>query len=149
MDSKTTIKTLNRLIETSKDGEYGFQSCAEHTTSDYLRTLFSNRAADCRGAAIELQTLVTRQGGEPEDDGSASGAMHRGWVAVKGVLTGYSDEAMLNECERGEDVALQRYREALGEDLPMDVRTVVERQYEGVKRNHAQIRGLRDQARVH
>jgi uncharacterized protein (TIGR02284 family) len=67
---------------------------------------------------------------------------------VKGTLAGYSDKAMLEECERGEDAALARYRDALKEDLPPTCRTVVERQYEGVKRNHDQIRTLRDRARA-
>jgi uncharacterized protein (TIGR02284 family) len=87
-------------------------------------------------------------GGEAEDSGSTRGAVHRGWVAVKGTLSGYSDKAILEETERGEDSALESYREALAEDLPSGVRAVVERQYEGVKRNHAQVRALRDQARA-
>ena len=35
MDSKDVIKTLNNLIETSKDGEYGFRSSAEHAQSGF------------------------------------------------------------------------------------------------------------------
>ncbi|MBI5271218.1 MAG: PA2169 family four-helix-bundle protein [Burkholderiales bacterium] len=147
-NDRNTLSTLNKLIETCKDGEYGFQSCAEHVNSAELRSLFTARASDCRQAATELQALVRQHGGEPEDSGSATGAMHRGWVAVKGTLAGYSDLAMLEECERGEDAALERYREALEEDLPPQVRMVVERQFEGVKRNHMQVRTLRDQARA-
>lgn len=148
MDNQDIVSTLNRLIETSKDGEYGFRSCAEHVRSPDLQQLFNTRAADCRQAASELQALVMQHGGKAEDSGSASGAVHRGWVAVKGTLAGYSDEAMLNECERGEDTAIERYRRALEDDLPVALRAVVERQYEGVKRNHAQVRALRDKARA-
>ena len=74
--------------------------------------------------------------------------MHRGWVAVVGTLSGYSDEQMLNECERGEDVAMDRYRAALKAQLPADVMSVVQQQFEGVKRNHDQIRTLRNQVRA-
>jgi uncharacterized protein (TIGR02284 family) len=149
MDSKNTIKTLNHLIETCKDGEFGFNSCAEHVSSTELLDIFKNRAADCRSAATELQALVSQLGGEAEREGTTSGAMHRGWVSVKGMLTGYSDQAMLEECERGEDVALARYRDALDEELPVHISVVVERQYQGAKRNHNQIRALRDMAREH
>ena len=55
---------------------------------------------------------------------------------------------MLDECERGEDAALERYRDALKEPLSADIMAVVQRQYEGVKRNHDQIRTLRNQARA-
>jgi len=148
MDNQDIIDCLNRLVETSKDGEYGFRTSAEHVQSAPLRQLLTTRADECRQAASELQAMIVQNGGKPDDGGSVSGAMHRGWVAVKGKLAGYSDLAVLQECERGEDVALERYRSALEEDLPIIVRTLVERQYEGVKRNHVQIRTLRDQAKA-
>lgn len=148
MDKQDTIDTLNNLIETCKDGEYGFLSCAEHVKSPELRQSFSTRASECRDAARELQALVRLHGGEAEDEGSTTGALHRGWVAVRGTLTGYSDVGMLEECERGEDAALARYRKALKEALPADVLLVVERQQAGVQRNHDQIKRLRDLARA-
>ncbi len=148
MEKDDVVDTLNTLIETCKDGEYGFNTSAEHVRSANLRQTFTARALECREAALELQKLVRQYGGEAEDEGSVSGAVHRGWVAVRGVLAGYSDLAMLEECERGEDAAVARYRKALEKNLPADVLLVVQRQLSGVQRNHDQIRRLRDEARV-
>lgn len=148
MDRDDVIDTLNDLIETCKDGEYGFRTSAGHIQSAEIQQNFLRRAEECRTGATELQALVAGLGGKPDEGGSASGAVHRGWVAVKGTLGGYSDKSILEETERGEDTALARYRKALDETLPPEVRTVVERQYEGVKRNHALVRTLRDQARA-
>lgn len=145
MKDKQTINTLNNLIETCKDGEYGFKTSADHAQNPQIKSLFLTRSQDCRQAATELQALVVQQGGKPEDSGTASGTVHRGWVAVKGALAGYTDLAMLEETERGEDTALDRYREALKEELPLDIRSVIEAQLQGVKRNHDQIRSLRNQ----
>ncbi|MGH6635905.1 MAG: aldehyde dehydrogenase, partial [Gammaproteobacteria bacterium] len=39
-----------------------------------------------------------------------------------------------------------RYQDALREDLPSDVRNLIERQYQGVMANHELVRGLRDRA---
>jgi len=141
------IDILNKLIETCKDGEYGFKTCAEQVKSAQLRTLFTERAQSCRSGATELQAQVSRLGGKPETDSSASGTLHRGWVNLKGALTGGNDQAILDECERGEDAALERYRDAIKEPLPSDVAEIVQRQYEGVKRNHDQIRNLRNAMR--
>lgn len=148
MTNEDVIDVLNDLIENCRDGEYGFKACAEHTQSTELRELFQSRSRECNGAALELQSLVTQKGGTPESSGSASGAVHRGWVAVKGTLSGYSDLAMLEECERGEDVAKARYKKALEQDLPADIHMVVTRQYDGAVRNHDQIRLLRDRLRA-
>ena len=141
------IDILNTLIETCKDGEYGFKTCAEQVKSAQLRTLFMERAQSCRSGTTELQAQVSRLGGKAETDSSASGTLHRGWVNLKGALTGGNDQAILDECERGEDAALERYRDAIKEPLPSDVAEIVQRQYEGVKRNHDQIRNLRNAMR--
>ena len=148
MTNDDTIDTLNKLIETCKDGEYGFRTSAEHAKSADLKSVFLRRSEDCRRGAAELQAEVRRLGGKAETDSSTTGSLHRGWVAVIGTLSGYSDQQMLDECERGEDAALERYRDALKQPLPADIMALVQKQYEGVKQNHDQIRNLRNQARA-
>lgn len=148
MSQDDVIACLNTLIETSKDGEYGFRTSADQATDAQLKQFFLQRADECRDAATELQALVRDHGGTAEDSGTAAGAMHRGWVAVKSKLAGYTDLAVLEDVERGEDKAVGDYRAVLGKALPPGVRAVLERQFEGVKRNHAQVRALREQART-
>ena len=118
MDTKDLINALNDLIETCKDGEYGFSSSAEHLRNAEVRELFMRRADGCHTAAAELRTQVQALGGDAEDSGTVVGAAHRGWVAVKGKLAGYSDKSILEETERGEDSAMNRYRRVLQMDLP-------------------------------
>lgn len=148
MDRKDTIDILNRLIETSKDGEYGFQSCADHARDLDLKQFFGGRATECAQASTELKQVVVALGGEPDNGGSASGAVHRGWVAIKSTLAGYTDLALLEECERGEDKAVATYRDCLKRELAPDVRALIERQLQGVKQNHDEVRARRDALRA-
>jgi uncharacterized protein (TIGR02284 family) len=149
MDHDRLVNLLNDLIETCKDGEYGFSTCAKHASSPEIRQIFSERATDCRDAARELQSLVKTESAAPDTSGSALGAMHRGWVTVLGTVAGNSDKRMLEEAERGEDSAVGAYRKALREtDLPANVRAVLERQMAGVQRNHDQVKALRDRAKA-
>jgi uncharacterized protein (TIGR02284 family) len=149
MNQDRLVSLLNDLIETCKDGEYGFDTCAKHAASPGIRQLFAQRATDCRDAARELQGLVKNESATPDTGGSAIGAMHRGWVTVLGTVAGNSDKRMLEEAERGEDRAVASYRKALREvELPPAVRAVLERQMAGVKRNHDQVKALRDSAKV-
>ncbi|MDQ0022716.1 uncharacterized protein (TIGR02284 family) [Variovorax paradoxus] len=147
-NSKDVVEVLNDLLETSRDGEYGFRACAEEVDTPQLKEVFQNRSADCAKAAGELVQLIRRFGGSPDDGGTVTGAMHRGWVHVKGSVGANSALSMLEECERGEDAAVARYRKALKADLPADVRAVIQQQSEGAKRNHDQIKQLRDQMRT-
>ena len=149
-DTATTedvVKVLNDLLENSRDGEYGFRACAEEVDSPQLKQVFQSRSAECAKAAGELVQLIQRFGGSPDKGGTATGAMHRGWVHVKGTVGANSALSMLEECERGEDVALAAYRDALKEPIPADVRAVIERQYEGVRMNHDRVRAMRDARR--
>jgi uncharacterized protein (TIGR02284 family) len=147
MENKEVISALNDLIETSKDGAEGFRTCAEDIKNPELKALFNQRAQECSEAANELQQEVRALGGKPEDSSSVSGSLHRRWVDLKSLVTGKSEESILNECERGEDVAKRSYREALEKPLPANVRSLVERQYQGVLRNHDQVKALRNTAR--
>jgi uncharacterized protein (TIGR02284 family) len=148
MNTRDVIEVLNDLIETCRDGEYGFRASAEQARSSALRSNLLARASECATAADQLRAHVVQLGGKPEDGGTATGAMHRGWVAVKAKLSTYDDLAVLEECERGEDVALRNYREALENELPTPIRNLVERQYEGAKRNHNEVRRMRDGLRA-
>jgi len=148
MDDDDLIDALNELIETCKDGEYGFRSCAEHVKSAELATLLVRRANDCRRATVELQGRVTAFGASPNSGGSVTGALHRGWVALRSTLSSFDDLAVLKECERGEDVAARSYRRVMEKSLPEPIRLLVESQYLGVTRSFEQICVLRDRMQV-
>lgn len=149
--NKEAISVLNDLIETSKDGQEGFKSCAEDVKDQQLKTFFAQRSADCATAAAELQAQVRQLGGDPETSTSVAGDLHRRWVDVKSIFTGKDDKAILNEAERGEDHALKAYKEALekiDKHNLVGIKALVERQYHGVQRNHDHVKMLRNQARA-
>lgn len=148
MDNKDIISTLNDLVETSRDGEEGFRTSAEHATDPNLKSLLANRASACAVAVNELQQIVRAHGGKPDETGSISGTLHRRWVDIKSTIMGQDDAAILNEVERGEDVAVASYKKALAQNLPSDVQSLVERQYQGALKNHDQIKHLRNQFRA-
>jgi len=142
------IDILNGLNDTCADGAYGFASCADYSNIGQHRTLFRQRAQQCDQAQVQLHELVLRLGGQPARGGSASGALHRGWVAVRGTLSGLRDQSIVAECERGETVTRERYQEALRHDLPPEVRHLLERHLRVVNANLKQIRLLREAARA-
>jgi uncharacterized protein (TIGR02284 family) len=148
MDKDDIIETLNDLIETCKDGEEGFRTCAEDIRNAALKPLFNDAARHCAEAAGELRAEVQRLGGKAEKSGSFSGSVHRRWVDIKSAITGKDDKAILAECERGEDVAKESYQKALQKDLPPTIRAIVERQYRGVLQNHDRVRALEKAAKA-
>ena len=82
-------------------------------------------------------------GGDPENTGSAAGALHRGWIDLKSALGG-GDHAILAATKTGEDYAVKEYKRALDETLPAPVRDIVGRQFQSVKQVHDKVKGMRD-----
>lgn len=144
VDNNDVIAILNELIETSKDGEEGFRSSAENVDDVRLKDFFMRRSTEVGASVRELQALVSALGGVPVDATSIGGTLHRRWMDIKTALTANDNVAVLNETERGEDVALAAYRDALEMDLPQEIRAIVSRQLEGVKRNHDLVKQLRN-----
>ena len=138
------IKTLDGLVETCKDGEQGFREAAEGVQRSDLRSVFNEYSRQRAQFANELQIQVARIGGDPPRSGSVGGSLHRGWINLKSAITGKDDHAILDEAERGEDVAVKSYQDALADELPSDLRSIVEEQYRQVLEAHANIRALRD-----
>ncbi|HQU84042.1 MAG TPA: PA2169 family four-helix-bundle protein [Pyrinomonadaceae bacterium] len=138
------ISNLNNLIETCKDGQEGFKQAAEGVQNSELKSVFYEYGQQRAQFAGELQGLVRELGGDPENSGSTAGALHRGWINIKSAVTGQDDTAILNECERGEDVAKNAYKSALEETLPANVSQIVQQQYTKVQAAHDHIKALRD-----
>jgi uncharacterized protein (TIGR02284 family) len=134
-----TIATLSELLAVVRNGEHGFMACAEHIRADALKKLLVSRANRQAAAARELRELIAQLGGDPAASGKIRGATRRGWVNLHAALTQNTDEALVQECEHGEDHALEVYRNALDDHLPEIVRQVVLRQFEGMMSDHDQI----------
>ena len=144
MDTNKVISTLNDLIETCRDGQNGFKDAAENVKNTDLRTFLNQLSTERAQFVNELQLEVRRLGGDPQKSGSATGAMHRVWMDIKGTFTGKDDHAILSECERGEDSAVDAYKDALKLGLPTTILSTVESQFQSVKVAHDRIKQMRD-----
>ena len=54
MKNNEVLDTLNDLIETSRNGQKGFDACARHAKAPELKSVFTSRASECERAAEEL-----------------------------------------------------------------------------------------------
>jgi uncharacterized protein (TIGR02284 family) len=142
--NEDVISLLNGLIETCRDGQEGFKEAAEGVKRSDLKTMFYEYSQQRAEFAGVLQGLVRSLGGDPETEGSVSGAIHRGWIDLKSAITGGDDQSILNECERGEDSAKNTYSDALKLNLPADVTDILQQQYQSVLAAHNRVKEFRD-----
>jgi len=142
MENDTTISTLNGLIETLKDGEYGFKTAAEGLQDSQAKALFQQYSRQRAEMSRELQAEVRRLGGDPDKSGSVAGAAHRGWINIKSVVTGKDDGSIIAEAERGEDSAKKMYEEALRAPLVTQTLALVREQSMKIHDAHDRVRTL-------
>jgi uncharacterized protein (TIGR02284 family) len=140
LNREELISCLNELIETCRDGENGFRTAAENVDSEGLKLFFNKCSLQRAQFASELQAEVRQLGGTPAQSGTVTGALRRGWLNIKAVAARGSEDAIIDECERSEDIAVATYQEILKQNFPPNVLPVVKHQYTQIKRSHDRLR---------
>ena len=136
--------TLNTLIGTLIDSIEGYQKAAADTTNARFAEMFNARAQERQQVLTTLQATVARLGGNPEDDGTTAGAVHRGWMNLKEAVLGQDEETIVKTVEEGEDYLKNKFKAALDNvDLPAEARAAVEEAWTSVKAGHDEMSALK------
>ena len=150
--NERAIEVLNDLIRINNDRVEGYEK-AVNKTNDVdvdLRSIFNRMAEESRKYAGELTAQVRRLGGDPASGTTSSGKIYRAWMDVKSGLSSSERKSVLEECEYGEDAAQKAYEKALDStnDLPADVRSLIQEEKMNLKNSHDTIRNYRDRQRA-
>ena len=138
-------QVAKQLVETLKDGEQGFVSAAEKLRDSdrpewatTLQRLSEQRA----GFRREIVDLGHEYGDDVDESGTATAALHRGWISLKDALTGDDAGSVLGAAVTGEDHAVSEYEKALQGDLSAGFRDVVSRQHAAVVAARDEVKAL-------
>jgi uncharacterized protein (TIGR02284 family) len=104
--TEDTIRHLNDLTETCKDGELGCRTVAENARNTQLESVFTDYSKQRGHFARALQGEVERLGGTSTDSGTATATVFRGWINLKSALSGDDGGALIAACETGEENAV-------------------------------------------
>ena len=145
MDNSHDITVLNTLIRTTLDSHKGFEEACEDSEGQHSQ-FFQQMASERSQVASQLQAQVAALGGDPEDDSSFTAAAHRGFMNLKQAVMGDSDEAVIEEVERGEDYLKAKYEAALQDgELSPQTRQLIEQAYQSVRKGHDTASALKHQ----
>lgn len=142
------VEVLNDLIRINNDRVSGYEKAGDEARDiDVdLRAVFNRMADESRQYAAELTQEVVKLGGDPASGTTSAGKIYRVWMDIKATFTGNSRQAVLENCEYGEDAAQKAYETALKSDAPMstDVRQLITNQKSSLKTSHDVIKRYRD-----
>ncbi|MBW7884606.1 MAG: PA2169 family four-helix-bundle protein, partial [Caldilineaceae bacterium] len=123
------IAALSHLVRLNEASELGFETAAEHAREPGVKYVLREFARQRAASATELRAEIELWGGAAMEQPDPMAAFHRGWIDLKAGLTLGRDNiarVVLDECVRGENVALRRYQQAQQELLPETVQTLIQ-----------------------
>jgi uncharacterized protein (TIGR02284 family) len=140
--------TMNRLIEVCHDSESLFATASNAVAGEepLLKAELMQYSFQRGDFALDLEHELASVGEEPVHRGTIAGAVHRGWLNLKHVVSGDERFSILNECLRSENASLEAYQAALSADLPSPLPNIVRTQYAAIERVRDRIQALRDAA---
>jgi uncharacterized protein (TIGR02284 family) len=141
------IEVLNDLIRINNDRIVGYEKASDEArdVDVDLRAIFKRMSEESRQYAAELTQEVVKHGGEPATGTTSSGKIYRVWMDMKATFSGSTRQAILENCEFGEDAAQKAYESALkSDDLTSDVRQLIANQKSSLKTSHDVIKKYRD-----
>jgi uncharacterized protein (TIGR02284 family) len=132
MNREASLAMLKDLIEVSRDGARAFALAVRENQEPGVADVLKDAEESCRAAVVDLEEQVQLLDGAGETDGTNQAPVHRGWTSFNAVPISRDTKLILEECERGEDYARNRYEAAMKLELPETARALVQRQHQHV-----------------
>lgn len=151
MTNDKTVDALNRLVEINNDRIEGYETAANETDEQDLKTVFGRFSQNSHTCREELANEIVSLDGTPTEGTKNTGKLFRAWMGVKAALTGDDRHAILSSCEFGEDHALQTYRDVLKDDrehLSSSQINMINTQMGLLKGDHDKVKAMRDATKV-
>ncbi len=137
------VNNLQGLLEKNYDAEKGFKNAVTNANDQNLKEFLKTQSARRNRFATELDNEIRSLNVEPKESGSTTGTLHRKWMDIKSSLSGNDDEAVLEECIRGEKASEEEYRETLNKNnFPPQIENVLNNHLNEIQTTLSQVKTL-------
>lgn len=126
------IELLNELISANRGIIEVYETAVARLENETNIELLQRYAQQHETFVSKLSSMVVNYGGEPETDSSGGSLLKRTWVSLKAAVT-EGDGPILAEVAEDAETILEAYREAMGYDLPEDVREIIRKHISQVR----------------
>lgn len=147
MENNKTVDVLNNLLQITNDRLEGFKNVDAKMISSYpkLRQEYDHAVIQSSRFRTELSSLIQEQGGDPDDNATVAGGLHRTWIDVKNSLSFNKGEATLENVLFGEKAAIKAFENAVDSgDLCPESTEVVQNQLNELKDSYRKFESLEE-----
>ncbi|MGH9615191.1 MAG: PA2169 family four-helix-bundle protein [Acidobacteriaceae bacterium] len=144
LNNDNTIRVVKSVIQVLHDGHNGLAAIGAEVKNENAKHFLLQETQLRAEYAAELENELHRMGvPDVNEGGTAAGTAHRVWADLKAKLGG-GDHTLLATAEQGEDEAKEKYADALKENLPGNIASMLREQQTHILESHDKIRGFRD-----
>jgi uncharacterized protein (TIGR02284 family) len=142
---KEHAEALQVLLQKNYDAEKGFKKAITKTENESLKEFLKRQALKHNRFATELDREIRSLNEHPKEEGSFTGKLSRAWMDIKVAVSGDHDEAILEECVRGEKDSAKEYEEALDENnFAPHLEEVLKKQLSDIKTMIVEVKSMED-----
>ncbi|NDK55084.1 ferritin-like domain-containing protein [Pontibacter fetidus] len=148
MNNKTA-DVINELAQFVNDRIEGYKTAASETRDPSHKAYYNELVNQSQQFSNELNSTLSRVGGETQRDTTIKGKIYRGWMDVKAGITGKDEKAIIDSNLYGEEWAQKAYNDALEHktELPQEVVQMVEKQKQASLATCEHLRQMKQTAR--
>ena len=111
-----TIEELNDITQLMIDSFKGYKAAIDEADDSFaLKQEFKDRAERRSVYIAEIQDYVRSLGGEPAVEGTARGAVHRGWVNFANIFRD-DEEGAVSSVQNGENYLAESIEDVIEDD---------------------------------
>ncbi|GAA4499111.1 hypothetical protein GCM10023172_17270 [Hymenobacter ginsengisoli] len=137
--------TLDELLYFVNDRIKGYERAVSESEDAQLRGYYKQLVSQSQQFATDLNTYLTREGGERETSTTLKGKLYRTFMEAQAAVTGHSEKSLLAFNIHGEMWALKAYKEALADQtLTGPMRQAVDRQYQLSQQTYERLKKLEE-----
>jgi uncharacterized protein (TIGR02284 family) len=129
---KEVVSDVNHLLEICNERIEGYKNASKNVKDAELISVFEKYVQQTKNFQSELIPFSDKTSGK-EAGTRVIADTWRVWMDMKAALTNGSRESIVNACITGEEAAIRNYEDTLEDDLPFDLRNIVERQLSEIK----------------
>ncbi len=117
MENEKTIEVLNKLVKINNDRIEIYETAAKEINEQDLKILFSKFVQTSLLFKQELINEIYKLGGIPTEGAKHTGKFICEWMDEKTSHAANDFKAILKSCKKGENQAINIYKNVLTEDL--------------------------------
>ena len=117
MKKEKNIALLYSLIKINNDRIEGYKAALKEIDEPELQRLLLKLIDTSRSCKLDLVEQIVEMGGNAKVTDKTHRNFFSSWMGLKMALGGRNGQAILNACKYGEDITVNRYKQALRNNL--------------------------------